>query len=157
MRKNTKQSSDIQTSVKSIKESVKPVCARPAKQEEKPVIAVRAQKKPRPALSPAKEVTVARKALDLAVAAPSQPATKFVFFAPEAAQVSLCGEFNNWSPDATPMKRQSDGKWETAIPLLPGQYQYKFFVDGQWLNDPNASQTIPNSYGTVNSVIEVKS
>ena len=87
------------------------------------------------------------------------PTTVNISFAlrkPDAKQVSLCGEFNEWSPSATPMKRNNDGHWETSVALAPGRYQYKFVVDGQWLPDPGAQNNVPNQYGSLNSVLEVR-
>jgi hypothetical protein len=81
----------------------------------------------------------------------------FVLHALEATQVSLCGEFNDWSPTATPMKRRADGHWEATLALRPGRYQYKFVVDGQWIHDPEAHASVPNEFGSVNSVIDVRS
>jgi 1,4-alpha-glucan branching enzyme len=93
-----------------------------------------------------------------ASAAQSPPALRaiFAFHAPDAQRVCLCGEFNEWSPEAAPMSRQGDGKWETALLLPPGRYQYKFFADGQWLTDPNAPESVPNIHGSLNSVLEVR-
>jgi 1,4-alpha-glucan branching enzyme len=54
------------------------------------------------------------------------------------------------------MKRQADGHWEASLALPPGRYQYKFVVDGQWLPDPNAHELIPNDFGSLNSVMEVR-
>src|ERR1035437_944497 len=55
---------------------------------------------------------------------PTSPKTQGVSFAlhrPDAKQVSLCGEFNGWSPGALPMKRHDDGHWETNVALAPGR------------------------------------
>ena len=71
--------------------------------------------------------------------------------------MSLCGEFNGWSPEAGPMTRHEDGHWEAIVALRPGRYEYKFLVDGEWLADPGVEQTVTNGYGSVNSVIEVLS
>src|SRR5215831_12433312 len=38
-------------------------------------------------------------------------AVKFALVKPNARQVSVCGEFNAWSPGATPMKLYEDGRW----------------------------------------------
>jgi 1,4-alpha-glucan branching enzyme len=92
-------------------------------------------------------------------AKPAAPKTLGVTFAlhkPDAKHVSLCGEFNGWSPTATPMKRHDDGRWETTVALAPGRYQYKFLVDGDWLLDPAAQKNVPNEHGSLNSVIEVR-
>ena len=47
----------------------------------------------------------------------------FVVLEPEAQRVSLCGAFNGWSPEATPMIRQRDGYWEATVPLPPGRHE----------------------------------
>ena len=80
----------------------------------------------------------------------------FVFSGPNAKRVSVSGEFNGWSPDATPMKRRSDGQWETTLALKPGRYQYKFVVDGNWTHDPNARENVGNEHGSLNSVTEIR-
>ena len=74
-----------------------------------------------------------------------------------AKKVSLCGDFNRWTSDATPMKRGKDGLWETSVALAPGRYEYKFIVDGHWIPDPRATEHVWNRHGTLNSVIEVRS
>ena len=85
-----------------------------------------------------------------------QATTTFLFQAPYATHVSLCGEFNAWSPDATAMTRQPDGCWKTTLALAPGRYQYKFLADGQWMHDPLARENVLNKHGSLNSVIEVR-
>ncbi len=82
--------------------------------------------------------------------------TALSVFEPRAQRVYLSGEFNRWSLDATPMKRQSDGRWEATVTLPPGRYEYKFVVDGQWVPDVKAKENVRNRYGTLNSVIEVQ-
>ena len=72
-----------------------------------------------------------------------------------AKQVSLSGDFNGWNSQATPMKKDEAGHWETTVELAPGRYQYKFVVDGQWIPDPLAREHVWNHHGTLNSVIEV--
>jgi hypothetical protein len=90
---------------------------------------------------------------------PASPRIKitFVLPKPDASHVTLSGEFNGWSPNATPMKRHEDGRWETTLALAPGRYQYKFIADGQWIPDPRAHENVWNQHGTLNSVIEVRS
>jgi hypothetical protein len=80
----------------------------------------------------------------------------FALFRPEAHRVSLCGEFNGWSPEAAPMERHENGRWEKTLSLRPGKYQYKFVVDGQWCNDPAARENVPNAHGSLNSVVEAR-
>jgi pullulanase-type alpha-1,6-glucosidase len=51
----------------------------------------------------------------------------------EVTSVSLRGSFNSWGE--TPLVKQTDGTWSVALDLEPGEYQYKYFVDGQWPAD----------------------
>ena len=80
----------------------------------------------------------------------------FVLHEPGAKQVFLCGEFNGWASDATPMKRYGDGHWETTVALAPGRHEYKFVVDGNWKHDPLARVNVWNQNGTLNSVVQVR-
>ena len=82
-------------------------------------------------------------------------ATVFVCQAkPEAREVYLVGEFNNWNPRADRMAKTKNG-FRKTLRLSPGEYQYKFLVDGHWHNDPAAAKQVPNAFGTTNSVIRV--
>ena len=77
------------------------------------------------------------------------------FFAPEAREVNVAGNFNNWRPDATPLKNTGDKEWVVRLMLRSGQYEYRFVVDGRWSEDPGASQRVANPYGDFNSVLVV--
>lgn len=81
---------------------------------------------------------------------------EFVFYAPKAKNVSIGGDFNNWNPKKTLAKMNKNGSWKARLDLTPGKYQYKFMVDGQWQNDPRCSSCVPNSFGTLNCLIDVK-
>ena len=73
--------------------------------------------------------------------------------------VALCGEFNDWSDEATPMVLADDGSWRASVALEPGRsYRYRYLVDGQrWENDWCASTYLPNPFGGEDSVVEVSS
>ena len=73
----------------------------------------------------------------------------------DARSVCLAGDFNKWNPDGTPMVRWRDGSFRTQVKLDPGEHQYKFVVDGQWVNDPDTDQQVTNPFGTVNSVVKI--
>ncbi len=62
----------------------------------------------------------------------------FFFVAPQAKQVSLIGDFNNWEPNAHPMTRQPDGGWSARVPMHHGHHRYQFLVDGKAVLDPRA-------------------
>jgi 1,4-alpha-glucan branching enzyme len=77
------------------------------------------------------------------------------FSAPEAREVQVAGNFNDWHPEATPLKNTGDGKWVARLSLRAGQYEYRFVVDGRWSEDSQASQRVANSHGGFNSVLIV--
>jgi 1,4-alpha-glucan branching enzyme len=54
------------------------------------------------------------------------------------------------------MNRREGGRWEVELALPPGQYQYKFYADGQWFHDPHAQVNVANPHGSLNSVVEVQ-
>ena len=62
----------------------------------------------------------------------------FFCLAPEARRVSIVGDFNDWHPEAHPMRRQPDGGWVLQVPLHHGHHLYQFLVDGTPVLDPKA-------------------
>jgi len=81
----------------------------------------------------------------------------FLFDHPDAREVFLCGDFNQWAQESLRMIRcDGVGRWEKRLTLLPGRYEYRFVVDGQWMSDPHAPAGVPNPYGSLNSVVEVR-
>ncbi len=81
---------------------------------------------------------------------------RFVYEAPNAKSVFVTGSFNDWALDDTCRLQEKDGRWEVDIPLKPGLYKYQFIVDGIWREDPINPRKERNSFGDVNSLIEVK-
>jgi 1,4-alpha-glucan branching enzyme len=80
----------------------------------------------------------------------------FVLETSGAEQVYLCGDFNDWQPASLRMIGNPDaGLWKKRLSLHPGRYEYKFKVDGQWMHDPDAQLNVPNTFGSLNSVLEV--
>ncbi|MEW6587408.1 MAG: isoamylase early set domain-containing protein [Nitrospirota bacterium] len=77
-------------------------------------------------------------------------------YAPEAENVSVAGEFNDWDIKALPMKKSKDGMWKVKIKLFSGRYEYRFFVDGAWAEDIPDVEVVPNPFGTFNLVINVE-
>jgi 1,4-alpha-glucan branching enzyme len=77
---------------------------------------------------------------------------QFVFPAPEAQKVFLGGDFNNWDTHADPMKKDKKGVWKVTVNLSSGRYEYRFFVDEKWENDPSCTECVPNDFGSMNCV-----
>jgi 1,4-alpha-glucan branching enzyme len=69
--------------------------------------------------------------------------------------VQLAGDFNDWMPHATPMRRLSGGDFEARLRLPQGHYRYRFVVDGHWSHDPHSPAVETNEYGELNSVVEI--
>ena len=76
----------------------------------------------------------------------------FEYLAPDAHDVYLAGDFNNWDVLANPMKRDKKGLWKASLTLAPGRYEYRFLADGLWENDPVGSDCVPNEFGSMNCV-----
>jgi 1,4-alpha-glucan branching enzyme len=83
-------------------------------------------------------------------------AVEFKFHAPQAKKVNLAGTFNNWDIKKTAAKKDSKGIWTTKVSLKPGRYEYKFVVDGNWMNDPNCNCCVSSPLGSQNCIVEVK-
>ena len=77
---------------------------------------------------------------------------RFDFQAPDAQIVSLAGDFNGWDVNALLMKKDKKGNWKANVNLEPGRYEYRFYADGTWQDDPNAQERVDNSFGGQNSV-----
>ena len=78
------------------------------------------------------------------------------FLAPETESAALAGDFNDWDPTRHPMKKDKKGVWKVSLNLAPGTYQYKFFVDGAWVSDPNCADSVLNPFGGLNCVKKVE-
>ena len=76
--------------------------------------------------------------------------------APNAQEVYLAGEFNNWKLDENSRMEQTNGCWTKRLNLNSGKYRYRFVIDGNWSEDPANPATQLNSYGTLDSLLEVK-
>jgi len=83
----------------------------------------------------------------------------------EVVSVSLRGSFNSWGE--WPMEKQPDGTWSIIVDLEPGEYQYKFYINGKWPQDmsiardegpvdPNAVGYINDGFGGQNAICRIK-
>lgn len=71
-------------------------------------------------------------------------------------KVNLFGNFNGWNRDNLPMKYDKKSKlYSVSVPLEPGNYQYKYYIDGKEILDPANKDSIPNGLGGYNSVIVI--
>lgn len=76
--------------------------------------------------------------------------------APASSAVVVVGDFNDWSPVATPLQPTAAGEWIVRLQLRPGRYRYTFLVDGrEWKSDPAEPPAPDNDYGPPTSVLTV--
>jgi chromosome partitioning protein len=80
----------------------------------------------------------------------------FSLNAPYAQSVFVTGSFNDWSLDEKCRMTNGNGIWNLELSLKPGVYKYQFIVDGKWQEDPENKNMERNSFGDINSLIEVK-
>ena len=86
-------------------------------------------------------------------------AVTFTIKAPASQLVVITGPspyFPNWSPDGIPMTKGDDGVWSyTLTAKKSDEIVYKFLLDGAWLADPNAPDSIDDGFGGKNGVVPV--
>ena len=70
-------------------------------------------------------------------------------------EIFVAGSFSNWEPKCRLTDRAGSGKYSCRILLEPGEYQYKFVVDGEWRLDAANPNFVPNDFGTLNSLLTV--
>jgi 1,4-alpha-glucan branching enzyme len=74
----------------------------------------------------------------------------------QGQSICVLGTFNDWQ-SCHVMRRRDDGVWQCEVELQPGQYEYRFLVDGErWINDPQADGYTPNPYGEHNCIIMIE-
>lgn len=79
--------------------------------------------------------------------------TEFVLHAPDAHEVFLAGDFNDWNPTQYSMRKFKNGTCTKKLKLKPGRYEYQFIVDGNWWTDPANTERTSTEFGSENSVI----
>ncbi len=80
---------------------------------------------------------------------------RFEFTHPTAATVCVAGTFNQWQPEAKELHPAGGGRWWKETALAPGTYEYCLVVDGQWIADPLAKESVSNPFGGRNSILTV--
>jgi beta-lactamase regulating signal transducer with metallopeptidase domain len=69
--------------------------------------------------------------------------------------VAVAGSFNKWNQSQFFFARVGN-EWVCKINLPPGEYEYKFIIDGDWLVDPRNPESRSDGRGHVNSVLVVE-
>ncbi|MDD3608401.1 MAG: isoamylase early set domain-containing protein [Halothiobacillaceae bacterium] len=73
----------------------------------------------------------------------------------DVPSVHLAGDFNDWSTETHPLKRQKDGSWTTTLDLdKDGRYEFRYYLgEERWENDEAADEYTPSPHGCHNSVV----
>ena len=82
-------------------------------------------------------------------------AVTFEFEDAPGKEVFLAGSFNNWQIEKELKDRENSGIYRCQLRLLPGEYQYKFIVNGNWCLDAENPNFTTNNFGTLNSLLTV--
>lgn len=71
--------------------------------------------------------------------------------------VNIVGDFNDWSRDGHPMKKQKNGSFAASVTLARArEYQFRYLLDGsRWKNAGKADRYVPNAYGNEICVVIV--
>lgn len=79
-----------------------------------------------------------------------------------AKEIFVASTFSGWNPRALPMRRYCRKEWTAEVELVPGVYEYKFVIDGEWSCEPGSDDRnvsgencAPNGFGTMNRKLEV--
>jgi len=87
---------------------------------------------------------------------PSLGEVVFTLEAPQAREVYVAGDFNNWAvTDESRMEQYNGDTWRKKVNLAFGRYHYRFVIDGRWVDDPANTDREMNPYGEMDSLLEV--
>ncbi|MDY6932881.1 MAG: hypothetical protein SVZ03_01500 [Spirochaetota bacterium] len=81
---------------------------------------------------------------------------EFRIYKPKARFIALVGDFNNWNPENDLLNKGKDGIWRLKKRLPPGEYRYKYVIDGKWIVDLYNFRTASDGMGSVSSIINIK-
>jgi len=79
----------------------------------------------------------------------------FSVAAPDAKEVYLVGDFNDWKMNDSSRMQQDNNTWRKSMMLKNGKYRYRFVIDGVWTEDINNPAKETNPYGSMDSLLEV--
>lgn len=89
----------------------------------------------------------------------SKPICKVTFSVPakEANSVAVVGNFNEWNTKATSLKKLKNGTFKGTVDLeKDNAYEFRYLVDGSYLNDDQADGYAWNDYaGAENGVLNL--
>ena len=79
---------------------------------------------------------------------------EFRFYRPQAQQVHLAGDFNDWRENELQMSQDQDGYWHARMRLPAGEFKFRYCADGEWFADYAAFGIEPGRFG-MDSILRV--
>lgn len=77
-------------------------------------------------------------------AGPRRVPVRFEFTPPTAITVSVAETFNHWQPEAKSLHPSGGGRWFKETASMHGIYANWLVVNGQWIPNPLARETVVN-------------
>ncbi len=93
--------------------------------------------------------------------APGEKLVKFIYKQEKNSKVRevyVAGDFNDWAATQDEMSYNESKKvWILEMGLQPGNYAYKYVINGtKWIKPPKAQKFKNDGYGGKNAVVVVK-
>lgn len=89
----------------------------------------------------------------------TKPVCKVTFTVPaeEAKNVAVVGDFNNWNPSESLLKKLKNGTFKGTFNLpKENTYEFRYIIDGEYVNEAEADRYQWNDYaGSENAVLEL--
>lgn len=75
---------------------------------------------------------------------------------PYGEDVSVVGDFNNWTPGEHRFVRRSNQTYSTNVLLSEDrQYAFRYYSEEKgWINEEDADDYVSNEFGATNCVVE---
>jgi len=89
----------------------------------------------------------------------SKPVVKVTFSVPaeEAKKVAVVGSFNEWNTKkAVALQKLKNGTFKGTVDLeKDNSYEFKYLVDGTYVNDEQADAYAWNEFGSKNGILNL--
>ena len=88
----------------------------------------------------------------------SKPVCKVTFSidAKDAAKAAVVGDFNSWDATAGELSKLKNGVFKATFDLpKDASYEFKYLVDGQYINDTEADSFVYNGFANAENGVLV--
>lgn len=79
---------------------------------------------------------------------------EFSFYRPDADDVFVAGDFNEWRHGQLAMSPDDNGYWTARLRLPAGEFKFRYCADGQWFTDYAAFGVEPGRFG-MDSIVRI--